>query len=181
MAYDAFLKIDAIAGDSADAQHLGWIHVLSFSWGATQPTYRSGSGKGAVGGTIGRATFQDFTIVKSVDKSTPTLLLDAMEGKVLKLVQLNFQTASDKGPHDIFALKFENCFISSVRMSGNNGADHISQVLDDLPLEEVSFVFSRMSLQQRGFSADGQPIDAYMGWDLLSNHEFSPGSILGTG
>ena len=31
--FDAFLKLDGIKGESADAKHKGEIDVMSFSWG----------------------------------------------------------------------------------------------------------------------------------------------------
>ena len=37
MAYDSFLKIEGIKGESLDSKHKDEIEVLSFSWGATQP------------------------------------------------------------------------------------------------------------------------------------------------
>ena len=38
MAFDAFLKIDGIPGESADAKHKDWIDVLSYGFGIQQPT-----------------------------------------------------------------------------------------------------------------------------------------------
>ncbi len=35
--FDAFLKIDGIKGESADAKHKGEIDVMSFSWGLAPP------------------------------------------------------------------------------------------------------------------------------------------------
>ena len=36
MAYDAFLKLDGIKGESMDAKHKGEIDIMSFSWGLTR-------------------------------------------------------------------------------------------------------------------------------------------------
>ena len=36
MAFDYFLRIDGIPGESTDAKHKGEIVVESFSWGETQ-------------------------------------------------------------------------------------------------------------------------------------------------
>ena len=46
MAFDAFLKIDGIPGESTDSKHKDWIEVLSYSTGITQPT----SGSASTGG-----------------------------------------------------------------------------------------------------------------------------------
>ena len=36
-AFDYFLKLDGIPGESVDAKHKGEIDVLSWSWGESQP------------------------------------------------------------------------------------------------------------------------------------------------
>jgi type VI secretion system secreted protein Hcp len=61
MAYDVFMKIDAIHGESTDDKHRDWIEVLSFSWGAE--ALSGGSNVAA----------QDFNFVLKVDKSSPLL------------------------------------------------------------------------------------------------------------
>src|SRR6266571_4748915 len=61
MAYDVFMKIDAIPGESTDDKYNDWIEVLSFSWGAE-----------ALGGGTNIAA-QDFNFVVKIDKSSPLL------------------------------------------------------------------------------------------------------------
>ena len=54
MAFDAFLKIEGIPGESTDDKHKDQIEVLSFSWGVTQT---QGAAASAHGGHTGqRAT-----------------------------------------------------------------------------------------------------------------------------
>ena len=36
MAFDAFLKLDGVKGESFDNTHKGEIDILSFSWGVSQ-------------------------------------------------------------------------------------------------------------------------------------------------
>ena len=55
MAFDAFLKIEGIEGESTDKTHPGEIEIGSYSWGVEQP----GSVGGGGGGT-GRVVAQDF-------------------------------------------------------------------------------------------------------------------------
>src|SRR6058998_3948725 len=67
MAYDSFLKIEGIKGESLDSKHKDEIEVLSFSWGATQPGAFGG------GGGTGKVSAQDFSFVVKIDKSSPLL------------------------------------------------------------------------------------------------------------
>ena len=54
MAFDAFLKIATIPGESTDDKHKDWIEVLSYSWGVSQQTSGSRSSGGAASAAAGR-------------------------------------------------------------------------------------------------------------------------------
>ena len=71
MAYDAFLKIDGIDGESKDERHPNEIEVLSFSWG------ESNSGSAATGGGAGagKVAMQDFHFTMKLNKASPQLFL----------------------------------------------------------------------------------------------------------
>ena len=72
MAVDMFMKVEGVDGESTDDAHDKWIEILSYSHGVSQPV----SGVSATGGrTGGRADFQDFTIVKTIDNATPDLTI----------------------------------------------------------------------------------------------------------
>ena len=49
MAFDCFLKLEGIEGESLDQNHKGEIELLSINWGATQ-SGTSGYGGGSGGG-----------------------------------------------------------------------------------------------------------------------------------
>src|SRR5258708_32619200 len=75
MAFDAFLKIEGIPGESRDLKHKDEIEVLSFSWGVTQPQQATQARL-----RPGRADVQDFSIVKLLDKASPLLFVAACPG-----------------------------------------------------------------------------------------------------
>ena len=76
MASDIFAKIGDIKGESADAKHKDEIEVLSFSWGVTNGA--------TIGAGAGKATFQDLSIVHTIDKASPLLLKACATGEHLK-------------------------------------------------------------------------------------------------
>src|SRR5215475_13562619 len=80
MAYDAFLKLDGIKGESQDHKHKGEIDVMSFSFGAQQVGAQATGG----GGGSGKVSFQDFHIVKKVDAASPLLMLNCASGTHIK-------------------------------------------------------------------------------------------------
>jgi type VI secretion system secreted protein Hcp len=80
MAFDSFLKIDGIPGESLDQKHKGEIEVLSFAFGAAN----TGSPRGGGGGGAGKVAFNDFHFVHRLDKASPNLLLACANGKHLR-------------------------------------------------------------------------------------------------
>jgi type VI secretion system secreted protein Hcp len=71
MAYDAFIKIDGIEGESADERHAGWIEIRSYDWTVSQMASRTASTAG--GASVERADFSPFFFSKLLDKASPGL------------------------------------------------------------------------------------------------------------
>ena len=69
MAFDAFLKLDPIKGESQKTNHVGEIDLISFSWGASNSS-SVGTGTGA---STGKVNIGDFSVMKSTDSSSPDL------------------------------------------------------------------------------------------------------------
>ncbi|PVZ42886.1 type VI secretion system secreted protein Hcp [Pseudomonas sp. CC120222-01a] len=63
MAFDAFIQIAEIAGESQDEQYKHWIEVLSYTFGTSQSTSATASSAG--GATSGRTTLSNLTFTKS--------------------------------------------------------------------------------------------------------------------
>ena len=93
MAVDMFLEIKEIPGESSKAGHVEQIDIVSFSFGAVQ----SGSfARGGAGGGAGKAEFQDISIVKEVDKSSPKLFQACACGTHFPKATLYVRKAGDK-------------------------------------------------------------------------------------
>jgi type VI secretion system secreted protein Hcp len=89
MAYDAFLKIDGIAGESLDERHKDEIEVLAFSWGESN----SGSSGIGGGGGAGKVTMQDFRFTMKLSKASPQLAAACATGKHIKSAVLTCRKA----------------------------------------------------------------------------------------
>ena len=73
MAFDGYLNIEGIPGESTDRMHAAWIEIISFRHEVSQP---AGSATSRIGGRTGaRVDIQDFMINKVIDKSSPMLHL----------------------------------------------------------------------------------------------------------
>jgi len=157
MAFDAYLKLDGIKGESHDDKHKDEIEVLSYSWGVTQ------SGTGAYGGGhgAGKANFQDFHITKRLDASSPALFKHCATGvHIPKGTFVVRKAGGDK--HEYLTVNFEDILVSSYQ-TGGTGAEEISH-------EQITLNYAKVEKDYKPQKKDGSlgaPIKA--GYDLKLN------------
>jgi type VI secretion system secreted protein Hcp len=162
MAFDAFLKVDGVPGESGDDKHKDWIEILSFHWGVSQPASGSASSGGAR--SAERCNHTDFSFVHTLDKASPKLFLNCCNGKHLKEITLELCRATgDKQKY--MEYKLTDAIVSSVRPGG------ASQGGESLPLEEVSFNYGKIELSYTECDhKTGKPKgDVKSNWDLTAN------------
>lgn len=151
MAFDAFLKIDGIDGESRDAKHKNWIEVLSFSWGVSQPHSASGQ-------LTGHVVPEDFSFTHAVDKSSPKVMLACAKGDSINEVQVSFRKAgSGGGGIDYFKYDFFDVFFSSIRPGGQSRAVQV-KIEDSVPMEEVTFNYGKVQIQYQQLDRNGKPV-----------------------
>jgi type VI secretion system secreted protein Hcp len=130
MAFDAFLEIDGIDGESLDKNHTGWIDIDSFSWGVTN----TGSGAIGGGGGTGKAVAQDFHFAAAVSKASPNLMLASATGRHLRSAMLTCRTAGQ--PIEFLKIRLLDCLVSSYQLGGSAG--------DGNPEDQFSLNFVKM-------------------------------------
>ena len=162
MAFDAFLKIDGIPGESTDDKHKDWIEVLSYGAGIQQPASATASRSG--GAPAERANFQDFSITKALDKASPKLALACADGTHIKQITLELcHAGGDKVKY--MEYKLTNCIISSYHDGGSCGG------AENLSVETVTFNYGKIewtyTQQKRADGSGGGQVVA--GWDLEQN------------
>jgi len=141
MASDIFAKIGDIKGESLDDKHKDEIEVLSFSWGVTN----TGSAGTGGGGGAGRATFQDLSIVHTIDKASPLLMKACATGEHLKEATITHRKAG-KGQQEYLVVKLNDVLITGVVHGGTSGA---------AASETVSLVFAKVDFEYKPQKADG--------------------------
>jgi type VI secretion system secreted protein Hcp len=169
MAFDGFLNVDGVPGESTDSKHQGWIEILSFSHGATQPSSATASSAG--GGTTERVTFDDLTVTKHIDKASAKLHELCASGKHIATVTMQLcRAGGDKLQY--MEVKMEQVIISSVKAAGTatNGSP-APNTPDNLPSESISFNFGKVkwtyTQQKRPDGSGGGNVTG--GWDLTTN------------
>ena len=162
MAFDAFLNIATIQGESTDLKHKGWIEILSYSMGVSQPGAGSRSSGGAITGQ--RCDHADFSVVKTLDKASPKLFFACCKGEHIKDVKLELCRATgDKQKYMEYNML--DVLVSSVRPGGS------AQGGEPLPLEEVSFNYGKIEwVYTETDHKTGKPKgDVKTNWDLTAN------------
>jgi type VI secretion system secreted protein Hcp len=173
--FDAFLKLDGIKGESADAKHKGEIDIMSFSWGMAQTGVSATGG----GGGAGKVHVHDFQITKQTDAASPLLFLNCASGAHIK--EANFVVRKAGGEQlEYLKIKLTDVLVSSYKP---NGAD--SELIgllqppadghkgSEIPAEQITLNFAKIEFQYQPQGADGKaqggPIMA--GWDVKANQK----------
>jgi type VI secretion system secreted protein Hcp len=177
-AFDCFLKIDGIPGESLDDKHKDWIEVLSYSHDVSIPVFSSAFGEGHV---TGDSEHDAFTIVKELDKSSPKLAEALCTGKHIPNIRLELcRAGGDKEKfmeykmQDVIVSGYET--IMPAHVQGQSTLEHKHIIIvgisggETLPMEEVSFNYRQFMWEYT--TADGNSIRAC--WDLDSNSPVCP-------
>jgi len=160
MAYDAFLKIDGVTGESQKEGHTGQIELMSFSWGASNPT-TVGHGTGLAAGKV---SLSDFSIMKVTDKASPTLFLNCASGKSTDKASVFIQKATGGTTGETYLqYDFTHIFVTSIQWSGSTGGD-------DSPSESVSFAYEQVQITYKPQDATGKlGSQVIAGWNQAMN------------
>ncbi len=119
---DAFLKLENIKGESSDSKHKEEIEIESWSWGMSQ----SGTTHSGTGGGAGKASVNDISIVKKVDKSSPILIKSCIQGVHIPKGTLTVRKAGGS-QLEYYKIDLEDILISGVQCSGHPGSPTLSE------------------------------------------------------
>lgn len=156
-AVDMFLRLEGIKGESVDKARAGDIDVLSWSWGASNSgTTHVGPGAGA-----GKATVKDIMVTKYIDRASPTLLLNTMNGKHIGTGQLVVRSAGEK-PLEYLKIDMKEILITSLNTGGSGGEDRLT--------ETISLNFGSYKLTYTPRRPDGSAdTPVVMQWNIAEN------------
>lgn len=138
-----FLVIEGVTGESNDENWPNAIEVLGWSWGASQNgTLHEGGGSGA-----GQANFQDLSITKWVDASSPILLGHLSNGSNLTSAQLILVKDGERRNIQYFTLEMTNLIVSSLSAGGTTS--------DSRSTEDITLHFAEFVMRYIPINADG--------------------------
>lgn len=161
MAFDAYLQIEGIEGESTDAGHEGWIQLKAFSHNVSnETTGQSGGGHH----TGGRATHSDVVVTKPLDGSSPNLSLACCQGKSMAKATIDLCRSGASGTDVVPYQKVElsDVVITSVAPLANEATD--------FPHETLSLTYGTISWTYTKTDITGNPAgEIVTGWDLKKN------------
>lgn len=160
MAVDMFLVIPDVKGETNDHAYKGknGIDILAWSWGMSQ----SGSFHHGSGGGAGKANFQDISITKFVDSSSPNLMLYCSQGEHYSKASLIVRKAGGKKPLEYIKIDMKKVMVTSVSTGGSGGEDRLT--------ENVTLNFAEVHLEYSKQKEDGtgEPAIKY-DWNISGN------------
>ncbi|GAA4361850.1 type VI secretion system tube protein Hcp [Kangiella marina] len=130
----AYLKIGDIEGESQRAGHEGEIDILAWSWGAE--SNRRG------------ACLTDIELLKSIDKSSPQLLMGQANRMVYPTAVISVRRDSGDAHLDYLVITLSNVQVSRFQTSNSAG--------DTLPTESFSLNFEKIEYQYTVQEDDGR-------------------------
>ena len=138
-AYDAFMKIDSILGESTDEGYEGWINILGYSH------------------EVNPIDHGEFKVTKMVDKASPKLYLHASEGQYIEEVILEVTR-----PNGVMRYTMSNVVVKKLDKASPKLYVAVGETL---PIEEVSFSYGQ--IQWEYTPIEGSPIQT--GWDTVES------------
>ena len=159
MAFDAYLQLNGIDGESKDSKHVKWVELYSFSWGASNPTSSSGSGMAA-----GKVSISSFNAMKKADAASCKLFELCATGKHIDKAKVELCKSTGADTTEPFIVyEFEEVYIESIQWSGSAGGD-------DTPTESISVAFGKVTMHFSAQDEKGKLSKAgQFGWNLVEN------------
>lgn len=161
MAFDAFIKIDGIEGESSDTRHTGWIEVIHYALGQSQNVSTTASSAG--GASAERGSFQDFCFSKLLDKASPRLAEACAAGTHIDTIIVELcRAGTDK--IKFMEYRLTNSVVSSVKTSSGDPNNSFPVELVKIDFGKIEWSYTQQ--RRQGGMAAGNVAG---GWDLQRN------------
>jgi type VI secretion system secreted protein Hcp len=158
VAVEMFLKLSGCDGESIATGYDGAIELLGWNWGVTN----QGSSSMGGGSGTGKASFNDLSITKYVDKATATILSNCAKGNHFATGTLTCRKVGGDAPLEYLKIEMDQVFVSGVHHSGSPG--------DDITVESVQLNFAKVDVTYQPQSAQGTAAGSVpFKWDIRKN------------
>lgn len=153
-----YLELSGIKGESTADKDANAIDVDSFAFGDEATTTRFGAG----GAGAGRVHFDDLTIRKDIDSSSPQLFEDSASGQHIQKAVL-IAVKDGASPHQYLKITLSNVLVSSYHVESQEPAG-------DGEVETITLDFQQISYQYEPQNSDGSSgAPSTVGWNVSEN------------
>lgn len=173
MAFNSYIKIDGIEGQSTDTAHANWIDVVSFTHGSSQETQFANQTNAS-----GRGVLSPLVFVHLLDKATPNLQKACMSGQNIASVKLEICAQIGGAKQKLYEVEMTNARVveakvmtvdspvcSDTQMAGI-GRDAAALRL----VEQVSIVAEEYKWTTHTFKTTGElGGDVAAGWNVATD------------
>ena len=148
-----YMKFGSFKGASTTEGFKDWIELDSFQWGVGR-----GIGSAARGAESREASEPSISevVTKRMDKSSPSLLTDAMAGQLNAKVEIKFTTTTKNQVTDFLTYELTNTGLSGYSVSSGG----------DMPVESLSLNFTKIAVTYKGTAPDVSGTPETVGYDL---------------
>ncbi len=153
---ECFLKVDGVAGESADARHRSESELTGWTLGVAS----TGSMATGAGGSAGRAEFHPLKVSQRIDRAIPPLVGLAASGQPVPSVTLACRRPG-RDAADYLKIALTDVLVTGVRLT---------ETADAPPSAEVSLSYGKIVIEYRPQMPDGSvgpPV--VTGWDIRAN------------
>jgi type VI secretion system secreted protein Hcp len=158
-AYDAFLQIEGIPGESMDQWHKDQIDILGWSFGTSVPSGSKPVASGSAGGKAAkrdlksamvRAAEREFRFTMKVNRASPKLFLAYAGGQQINEVTLSIRKAGAGKGEDYLIITLGNVLVSSFHTTGN------AANTDDKPIDDITLNFDKIKFEYKQIKPNGK-------------------------
>ncbi|MGR3889670.1 Hcp family type VI secretion system effector [Pseudomonas sp. 1152_12] len=159
MATDMFLKLGDIKGESRDQAHRDEIDISRWGWRMTQ----SGSMHSGTGGGAGKVSMANIAVEKSLDKSTPNLMMACATGKHYPQARIVVRKAGGASNVEYLVITLKEVIVASYETR--------AATTNDVLTEEISLNFAKVEVSYQPQEADGSKEGGPVrfGWNIREN------------
>jgi type VI secretion system secreted protein Hcp len=155
------MEVTGIKGENTDSFAKDTHSILSYTW-ASFSSFEQSSGS-SKDSSSGRASFTEVSVLKQVDSASPYLFQACVDGTKLDEVIISHYKVDGGKAINYLELKLEKVVCSLYAFSG---------AVDQVPLEQLSFNFQKITMKFTEIKSDGTAGDTVeKGWDVVENRE----------
>lgn len=165
MAFDAFIQINGIPGESMDEQHIDWIEVLSFEHAMDQPASATASSVG--GATAERVNHGALRVRHHIDRASPKIYDACCTGRHIDEVVLEVCRSGGERLKYL-EIRLEQVLISGVSIDGSPTHNGFPAETLELSYGKIRWIYTQ---QKRADGSGGGNVST--GWDLTTNRRIA--------